>query len=1634
MGRSVDDRVVRMQFDNARFEQNAKQSMSTIDALKQKLDFSGSAKGLTSLQKSANSFDMSSVGSAIGTVQAKFSALQVVGMTVISNLTNSAIGMLKRITSNTLGLIRTGGLNRAMNIEAAKFSLQGLGIAWKDAYESIDFGVTNTAYGLDAAAKAAAQLSASGVDLYKKIEVSSVDAANGNKVVTRETTKMGQSLKAISAVAAQTNSDFQSIADIFTTVAGQGKVMGMQMQQLATRGMNPYTVLGEKLGKSEAQIRELVSKGKIDFDTFMDAMYYKFAENAGKANETLTGVTSNIRAALSKIGALFFSPLVENGGALVKMLDAIRAKLNEFKTVLDESGFDDQFAVFQKDFFSKIAKAIQGIDIASFSSAFVHIAKGIVNIFKPILGIFKAIGNGFRDAFPPKSMSDINGMAEGFEKLTSKLVLGQRAAERIQMVFRNFFNIIKNAKNIFMQMFPVDMTKIINHVVTSFNKFASSLTYNHKAVTNFAKLFRGLFSLFDSFYTIVKTVITSLFPNLDKFFGDTLSNAGSTVIDLAGAIGEALLKFNEFVHKVVESEHPLKTIFGTLGSVFSVLKSIFADIFSVGKSVFGDLFKSLLSLVEPMVAILKKFVDALKTVLDSIAAGEKIDWKKALGIAGGTVALTYFWKRITWFMGRFKRFRENLVQLAETGFTAVADTFTSLKNVAGNIIGIPLKLGRAFQGFANEKNASAILKLAAAVGILALSMVALSTIEPEKLSRSLSAVIILVVSLAAAASFLINSFSQFGKLKYAIVDWTDVVKNAFTSLQLFMKLKGLGSILLRLAAGVAILAVSVIALSKLDLPSLAKGIGAVAVLLTALTVAASKLTTKLDRFQTATIAAMLISFSVAIAILGLTVKSFSKLNPEGLLQGLIGVAGLIAAITLMLNHLKSGATKGIVALGIGLIAFAVGVRVLATAVNAFAGMDDVALLQGLLAVFSVMAAVTLMTNHMDGGGKMLAIAAGMLIVSAAMKVMSSAVMSLASLDLTSLLTGIGGLLAILFGVGVALTYMQANILGAAALLVAAGAIAIFTVAIMGLSKVDGVGKTLLVLAGGLLVLFAATAVAGIVAPLVLLFSAALVALGVSLAISGAAMGLFAVEFTALSMILSVGAKAMISGLTTLVTGLIKIATDVGRAVAVAITSFLETMATKLPVMTQFFATAITALLDALSEAIPKVVDAGVNLVLSLINGIASNVGRIISVAAEFITNFLTGLAEKIPMIIQAGVDLTLSFINGMANGIRDNTDQVISAVGNLISAVIEAALSLMQYLVEDIPIVGDKMAAGLETAKEKVRDVLAYDSMSTIGDDAISGITDSIASSAEGASSAGEAVGDSVKTGIEDSLVGIDTSGINDQLTAGFEIVDMQKVGADLGLDFVGGLGETDVATVGEQLGLSGSDAASATAPQFESAGKNAGSGFVSGIRSYYSTAGAVGGTLGTTSLAGLKSALGIHSPSREYGEAGKFSVLGYVNFIKKYAYLASNASAKMGEDSVEALRESCAKVANAANSDNTFTITPILDMSVMEEQMRAFNSNVGTRTIALTKSVNFTNQNGIVQHLDELTQAVNKLSDSQNSETMSRMYGLMESYFPEFTKDVVLDGRKISRQTAPYMTEDIDTINRFNNLLAGVK
>lgn len=323
MSKKVDERVVEMRFENGQFEKGVAQSTESLNKLKKSLNLEGAAKGLENVNSAAkNTSGIESLAASLEKVERRFSTMGIVGMRVIENLTDSAMRFAKKTVGFVTNGIINGGKRRAMNLENANFQLQGLlknEEAVAAVMQNVSDAVDGTAYSLDAAAKVASQLAASGM---------------------KAGDEMFSALRGVAGVAAMTNSSYEDIGRIFTQVAGQGRLMGDQLLQLSVRGMNAAATLANYLTKvgdgtkyTEAQIRDMVSKGQISFDIFAAAMDDAFGEHAKAANSTFEGALSNIKSALGRIGADFIKPLIAQNGPFVNLFNAIRKKVNQIHEI-----------------------------------------------------------------------------------------------------------------------------------------------------------------------------------------------------------------------------------------------------------------------------------------------------------------------------------------------------------------------------------------------------------------------------------------------------------------------------------------------------------------------------------------------------------------------------------------------------------------------------------------------------------------------------------------------------------------------------------------------------------------------------------------------------------------------------------------------------------------------------------------------------------------------------------------------------------------------------------------------------------------------------------------------------------------------------------------------------------------------------------------------------------------------------------------------------------------------------------------------------------------------------------------------------------------------------------------------------
>ena len=470
MSQTIENRIVEMQFENKQFESGVQESLSTLDKLKNSLKFEAASKNLQEFNKNiTKNMDFSQVEFGIEKLADKFSVSGIAGMEAIRKLTDFAIEAGKKIASALdppFAQIRSGGWKRAMNIEDAKFQLKGLGIAWEDVAGDIDYAVADTAYGLDVAAKACAQLSAS-----------SVQAGDDMKAA----------LRGISGVAAMGNTEYENISRIFTKAAGNGRVMAQELNMISQYGLNARASLrdlfnnvvegNEKvkdipedikasiqdltkgLKVTEGDINEFVHDSEIDFRMFSYAMDNAFGEHAKKANETFFGALSNIKAALSKIGAEFATPIIKGA---IPIFNEIRIFLNELKKRMQP--LYNVFANITNMLSDKFSRKLENFRLSLFKfDGFVHIGNAVRNVFMSIVKIIAAISDAFESVLPSAHTfgRTMDSVTSGIERFSEKLVISDEAALAFRNIMAVLFTIIKALGTVLSNILP-----IISNVLT----------------------------------------------------------------------------------------------------------------------------------------------------------------------------------------------------------------------------------------------------------------------------------------------------------------------------------------------------------------------------------------------------------------------------------------------------------------------------------------------------------------------------------------------------------------------------------------------------------------------------------------------------------------------------------------------------------------------------------------------------------------------------------------------------------------------------------------------------------------------------------------------------------------------------------------------------------------------------------------------------------------------------------------------------------------------------------------------------------------------------------------------------------------------------------------------------------------
>lgn len=650
---NVENRIVEMKFDNEQFEAAVAKTMDTLDKFKQKLNFEDAGKGMDKLGKASSNYQytLNDIGQSLDHLNGRFSAMGIIGRRVLENLTDKAVNFATKGIGGMFSGITSGGLSRAMNLEQARFQMQGI---YKDAtkvksviYDDILPELQGTPYSLDQAAVVIGQLGASGIQSSEQI---------------REATR------AIAGLAAMSGRGFDEVGRIFSKVAGQGNMMGGELQQLSSYGINAaadiskyfqqvdkgtasasdsvkqhIAEIAEAYGDlSEGTIREAASKRMIHYEDMAAAMDTLYGEHAKKSTEMYTGALEDLKAALARIGAepaaVGLEVLRNAFNALVPAVDAVNAVLKPFtnatKDVVTNANGE---AIFGGQMYGKLAKEVQGLGI-QFANLFVQMDEN---------GKITRWTDDSIKQFT-KTVTDADGavhhMTEWGQDVSSGDAIMNPAMWRtVTAATQSFVNILKAVRNVIEPIakgiagaFPKLTLEMIANMTEGIERFTSHLILSGDNMerlrwitqgifTPISLAFQGLVALAKGLIKVLANVYQVISPVLNAMFAFAAS-VGKTISGMGDAISYLVSDaagFAKFIAKVVIGIAQFLRLDKALGLIlagFTKLSSIFDTA--------GDRIRSFASNAIPRIhdfiksagemLRVKEAVNAVKTIFENL--------------------------------------------------------------------------------------------------------------------------------------------------------------------------------------------------------------------------------------------------------------------------------------------------------------------------------------------------------------------------------------------------------------------------------------------------------------------------------------------------------------------------------------------------------------------------------------------------------------------------------------------------------------------------------------------------------------------------------------------------------------------------------------------------------------------------------------------------------------------------------------------------------------------------------------------------------------------------------------------------------------------------------------------------------
>ena len=1304
MSTTVDERVVEMRFDNKQFEQNIQTSLSSLDKLKKSLNLEGAAKGLETVNDAANkcSGNMSPLSNAVETVRVRFSALEVMAITALQNITNSALAAGKNLVSAfTIDPIKTGFEEYETQINAvqtilANTSSKGTTLDQvNNALDELNHYADMTIYNFTEMTRNIGTFTAAGVDLDTSVAaikgIANLAAVSGSNS-QQASTAMYQLSQALAAGTVKLQ-DWNSVVN-----AGMG---GQVFQDALKETAKVHGIAIDEMIKDEGSFRETLSKGWLTSDILTETLA-KFTGDLNEDQLRTMGYTDDQIKSIMEMGKT-----ANDAATKVKTFTQLFDTLKEAA----QSGWTQSWEIIVGDF--EEAK----------------------ELLTEVSDTFSAVINASADAR--------NKMLQDWKDLGGRTMM----IEAVKNVFEGLVSVAKPVREAFNEIFPPMTGKQLAEITERIRDLTAKFKMGEESSKNLKNTFKGVFAVLD----IVGQAFKAVAGGVGELIGLFLP-AGNGVLSLTGSFGEYLVKLDETVKKTDVFGKAVSTVVDIVKTAITFVKTAGEKVKEFGKAAGEkfdfpgfELFHSFLERVHDRMAQIGDGAGKMKSgvIVAFEMMGEALEkckflkvmealWIAVKVIAGGIAdAVGTMMGTLAEKLGNadFSGVLDILNSIAVGGIAvsiskflkSVTEPLEGLNGVLEGVTGILDGVRGCFEAYQTNLKAGTLLKIGAAIALLAGSIVAISLIDSDKLSASLGAITVLFANLLGAMAIFNKISSDTGKVskactamiamsvavsilagalkKVSDLDWGELARGlvgiaGLTAIVVASSkamasgqkqvMKGATSLII-FGVAIKILASACKDLSRLQWDELGRGLTGVGVLFAEIAVFLRVAKFNGKMISTAT---GIVILSEAMKVLASACKDFGQMEWSEIGKGLAGIGGLLAELAVFTN--LAGNAKHVMSTGVALIAIGAAMKIFASAVKDFGQLQWDEIGRGLTAMGGALAEVAIAVNLMPKN--MIGIGTGLVIVGGALEIIANCMSKFGGMQWEEIgrgLTVMGGALAEL---AISLNFMKGTLGGSAALLVASGALAVLApvLSILGALSWEAIAKGLISIAGAFTIIGVAGAVLTPLVPTILALSGAFALIGVgvltigaSLLAAGTGLSALAIGFTALATAGAAGATAIVAALTVIVTGIAGLIPAVLTKVGEGIIAICKVIAAGAPAIGEAVKAVVLTLIDVFVSCVPQLADGALQLVVGVLAALVTYTPQIVDLAFKFLIGILEGIASNLPSLIKAGVDVLVAFFAGIVDALRGiDTGALLKGIAGigLLSAIM-LALSATASLV-----------------------------------------------------------------------------------------------------------------------------------------------------------------------------------------------------------------------------------------------------------------------------------------------------------------------------------------------------------------